>query len=467
LVEPIGSGGMGEVFRAEHLTLGCDVAVKILRPSEAASEAEGATRSRRFQREARTAASLRGSHVVQVMDHGIDAGTPFIVMELLRGQSLRARLGRVQRLDPLELGRVLVHVVRALERAHSRGVVHRDLKPENVFLVADDAGEIAKVLDFGIAKVTSPLAAPSRVTESGAILGTPSYMSPEQLRGRNVGSAADLWSLAVMAFEGLCGRPPFEGESLADLIIHISTGPVPIPSSLAEVPDGFDEWFARGVRRDPNERFGSARELAEAYLALLPEVPPELERWPAKDEDLPAPPLPLDAREAPSLDAAAPPRATLSEPVTGEIAPSPTPGADAPIAVPARRSSGAKLAVTLAAGATLGLLLWAARGESRGPEAVGSSSGDAQADDVAVTAAPSAKAPAPSVARPAAAPVGSGAASTNARTSASAVRLPTWAVSAGARAPRVAPPPRAATGSAQRDPAAPSATSELQRELAF
>jgi serine/threonine-protein kinase len=282
LIEPIGEGGMGRVFRAEHLTLGSDVAIKLLRPTDEA----GDVRRRRFVREARTAAALRGAHVVQILDHGVTEGTPFIVMELLRGDSLRARLTRDGHLSPAELGRVLVHVARALSRAHARGVVHRDLKPENVFLVDEEGMPSVKVLDFGVAKVQEKWAEASRVTASGAILGTPSYMSPEQLRGRNVDAAADLWSLATIAFECLCGRQPFEGDSLADLIVNISTGPIPSPSSFAEVPDGFDDWFARGVHRQPRERFGSARELAEAYLALLPDVPSELSSWAAEPEAL-------------------------------------------------------------------------------------------------------------------------------------------------------------------------------------
>ncbi len=316
LVAEIGSGGMGRVFLAEHLALGCEVAVKILRQADEGDDVRGA----RFEREARTAASLRGAHVVQVLDHGIDEGTPYIVMELLRGESLRARLEREARLDPLALARVLVHVARALGRAHARGVVHRDLKPENVFIVRDEAGETVKVLDFGIAKVDEKLVSKGRVTESGAILGTPLYMSPEQLRGRNVDGQADLWSLAVIAFECMCGRPPFEGDSLADLIVNISTGPVPVPSSVTAVPDGFDDWFARGIRRAPKERFGSAQELAEAYVALLDDVPSDLWVWPS-DVGIEGATTDLVAIESrPPVARGDLERETLAEPVTEDRA---------------------------------------------------------------------------------------------------------------------------------------------------
>ncbi|MBL8744468.1 MAG: serine/threonine protein kinase, partial [Myxococcales bacterium] len=309
LVAEIGSGGLGQVYLAEHLTLGCEVAVKLLRPAADGGDVRGT----RFEREARTAASLRGAHVVQVLDHGIDQGTPYIVMELLQGESLRARLDREGMLQPVALARVLVHVARALGRAHARGIVHRDLKPENVFIVREETGEHVKVLDFGIAKVDEKLAAKGRVTESGAILGTPVYMSPEQLRGRNVDGQADLWSLAVIAFECACGRPPFEGDSLADLIVNISTGPIPVPSSLAEVPDGFDEWFARGTRRSPDERFSSAQELAEAYVALLSDAPSDLATWPADPATGGSEP-PEDYRPLAELELE---RETLAEPTTG------------------------------------------------------------------------------------------------------------------------------------------------------
>ncbi len=307
---------MGQVFRARHLTLGCDVAIKLIRPSGG----EGGARMLRFEREARTAASLRSAHVVQVLDHGVDDDTAFIVMELLLGESLRDRLKRAARLSPLELGRLLTHLCRALERAHARGVVHRDLKPENVFLVADESGPTAKVLDFGIAKASDILAEPSAITESGAILGTPAYMSPEQLRGRHVDFAADVWSLAVIAFECLCARAPFTGASLADLIVHISTGPIPVPSTIAEVPEGFDDWFSRGVRREPRERFGSARELCEAYLALLPEVSAELMLWPEETTVSPLPATTPSERDQRG-EAADRSRATLAEPTTGSSAP--------------------------------------------------------------------------------------------------------------------------------------------------
>lgn len=257
---------MGSVWAAEHLVLNSQVAVKIIDSSIAQNqEALG-----RFLREAQAAAQLRSPHVVQTLDYGIESSVPFIAMELLEGESLAHRLDRVKRLSPEATAKILTEVGRAISKAHETGIVHRDLKPDNIYLVKNDDDEIAKVLDFGIAKATNPALGSSSQTRTGAILGTPYYMSPEQAEGnRSIDHRTDLWSLGVIAFECITGRKPFQSEALGDLILQICVKPIKKPSSIEQVPPAFDDWFAKAVQRDPALRFQSARELTTALRAAV------------------------------------------------------------------------------------------------------------------------------------------------------------------------------------------------------
>jgi len=260
---------MGSVWEGTHVTLGTHVAVKFI-DSEYAESPEARNR---FDNEARAAAKLRSKHVVEVYDHGVtDDGRPFIVMEYLRGEPLDKRLDRVQRLPAKETARMLMQVCRALSKAHAAGIVHRDLKPENVFLVWDDedGADVAKVVDFGIAKFTDNQLGNSSATRTGSVLGTPYYMSPEQARGlRSVDYRSDLWSVGVIAYRCIIGTLPFEGEAVGDLLVKLCTAPLPVPSQVApEVPPGFDAWFAKALTREPEGRFASASELAESLAAV-------------------------------------------------------------------------------------------------------------------------------------------------------------------------------------------------------
>jgi hypothetical protein len=257
---------MGSVWRAEHVELSTPAAVKLIDPT-IATRADALAR---FKREAQAAATLRSPHVVQILDYGVDQDIPYIAMELLEGESLAQRLERQGRLTPEVTATILTHVARAVGKAHEIDVIHRDLKPDNIFLVPYEDEELAKVLDFGIAKQreTGSLGGPE--TRTGALLGTPFYMSPEQASGRKeVDHRTDIWAMAVIAFECLTGQLPFADETLGGLVLAICTEPPPVPSSVAPVPAGFDQWFARGTAKDPDDRFQSAREQAAELCELV------------------------------------------------------------------------------------------------------------------------------------------------------------------------------------------------------
>jgi serine/threonine-protein kinase len=261
LVHQLGKGGMGSVWLAQHLTLHSPVAIKLI-DAQIANHPEALAR---FMREARAAAALRSPHVVQILDHGVDNGTPYIAMEVLEGESLATRLRKVGRLSPENTARILTHTGRAVARAHEAGVVHRDLKPDNIFLIENEEEELAKVLDFGIAKSTVVGFGMSAVadTRTGALMGTLHYMSPEQTEGvKSVDFRTDIWAMGVIAFECLVGRRPFEGEAVGALVLEICSRPLPVPSRMGAVPAGFDAWFARACARLPADRFPSAREAA-------------------------------------------------------------------------------------------------------------------------------------------------------------------------------------------------------------
>ena len=269
LVKLLGKGGMGSVWRAQHLTLASEVAVKIIKPEIAKNNGNAVAR---FLREAKAAAMLRSPHVVQVLDHGHDGDTAFIVMELLEGESLQERLSRRGALTPELCATVITHVSRAIGKAHEVGIVHRDLEPDNIFLVQNEDEIVAKVLDFGIAK-TSLMAlneTNSPDTQTGAVLGTPYYMSPEQATGqKEVDARSDLWALGVIAFECLIGARPYQSDSLGELVLQICARPAPVPSEHGDVPEGFDAWFLRSQQRDREERFQTAREMAAALKEVL------------------------------------------------------------------------------------------------------------------------------------------------------------------------------------------------------
>lgn len=276
LTKRLGSGGMGSVWRAYDLNLGAEVAVKLID----AALADSSEALARFRREAQAAASIRSTYVVQILDHGIDQGTPYIAMELLHGESLAQRIERLGALSREQTARLLGHVGRALSLAHEHGIVHRDMKPENIFLVREDDEDVGKVLDFGIARQRGGLADSGGLkTATGALLGTPYYMSPEQATGQAIDHRTDIWAFGAIACECLTGRRAFDAESLGALFHAICIAPLPVPSRFAAVPSGFDAWFARAAARDLMTRFQTIKEAADelrmicGFAAGRPSVP--------------------------------------------------------------------------------------------------------------------------------------------------------------------------------------------------
>jgi serine/threonine-protein kinase len=268
LIRMIGKGGMGSVWLAQHLTLQSEVAVKLI-DSQLANHPEARSR---FLREAQLAARIKSPHVVQMYDHGVSTdGRPYIAMEYLVGMSLRDRLHARTRMTLSETARLLSHLCRALAHAHEASLVHRDLKPENIFLARVGSDEIVKVLDFGVAKATDALADSGiDPTRTGALLGTPFYMSPEQAQGlKTVDYRTDLWAVGVVVFECITGKRPFGAEALGPLIGKILGGPIPVPSSTApdaRISRDVDAWMVRALARDPGARFASAKDLAESFM---------------------------------------------------------------------------------------------------------------------------------------------------------------------------------------------------------
>ncbi len=253
---------MGVVWQATDTRLDVPAAVKLMNPVLVRTREA----RERFLREARAAARVTGSHVVAVHDSDVDAltGVPYLAMELLRGESLAARLRRGP-LGYLQTRALLSDVVRALARAHRLGVVHRDLKPGNIFLATTDDGISAKILDFGIAK----LALADPLTDPYQLLGTPHYMSPEQIEdAQAVDHRADLWSLSLIVYECLTGQQAFPGHAPIQVLHKIALERPALASSIAAVPRGFDAWFDRGIRRDRAERYQSAQELFAAFAGL-------------------------------------------------------------------------------------------------------------------------------------------------------------------------------------------------------
>jgi serine/threonine protein kinase len=313
-----GHGGMGTVYEAVQESMGRPVAIKILR-AELANEPDVLVR---FHREAEAIATLRHPNIVAVTDFEQPAGeAPFYVMELLEGESLRARIARTGAQDAREVVTLVMQVLSALEAAHGAGIVHRDLKPDNVFVIQHADGTLqAKLLDFGVAKLMESDEY-TRLTATGVLLGTPSYMAPELLSGHAADPRSDLYAVGVTMYGALAARLPFRGKTTSELMRAVLSGsPEPLAHTRPELPQSLLAVIERAMALAPEERFASARAMREALIGVLPELAdvrgtrqPSLH--PPFDRPVSLPPSPkLDA-----IPVRAPPRAA-SAPVSEETA---------------------------------------------------------------------------------------------------------------------------------------------------
>lgn len=306
LEQLLGSGGMGDVYRAVNEHVGRPVAIKLLK-TEHTTNAQVVDR---FMREAKAANLVRHPNVVDVLDIGKDdSGTPFIVQELLAGEDLgQYVLRRGGKLELDEIVELLQPVLEALAEAHAQGVVHRDIKPENVFLANQGKARVPKLLDFGISKVR---ASNIRTTEVGEMMGTPAYMPPEQVTGaRAADPRSDVWAFGVMLFELASGRLPFEADNAPNLFYAIATQDAP---SLVDVDPSLSETLSKVVgrclRREPGDRYPSAAELARDLKHVVDGFEPEPTHRRSAVPPAIAPPATVESAptlEVPDLDVPAP-----------------------------------------------------------------------------------------------------------------------------------------------------------------
>jgi serine/threonine protein kinase len=266
LIDQLGKGGMGVVWKARSTALDVEVAVKLVRRSNSSSDS-----FKRMAREAHAAARLGHPAMATVLDFGATPdGDPYVVMELLRGESLGEVLGRERRVDPLRAVGTLLPIIDGLREAHDKGIVHRDLKPENLFISKAARGRLQpKVLDFGIAKLELPSDS-SRLTQDGTVLGSPGYFSPEQARGEtNLDFRTDIWSISVVLYELITGELPFNGPNYNALLMSILKD---TPTSIVAHGYGDEALWAivqKGLQRDRNKRWSSMWELGRALASWL------------------------------------------------------------------------------------------------------------------------------------------------------------------------------------------------------
>ena len=336
ITKEIGRGGMAAVYEAENVDIGKRVAVKIL----AAELITSRIVRERFIREARAAAAIRSPYICDVYDSGMFEERPFLVMELLEGESLYDLMTRVRQIDVETTVRITTHTARGLAKAHESNVVHRDLKPENIFLTKDEEGKlVVKIVDFGLAKFYEPTTADAqtvRLTREGALFGTPAYMSPEQAKGKGeVDHRADLWALGCIVYECLTAQTVWNVEQgVAMILAQIASAPLPRPTKLRpDLPPAFDAWFARALDRDPDKRYQTARELSDSLTKALLGGRGQVRAMSLSSDDEGMVVDELMANEAPPISG---PATYRSPPGPFEAPPAPVPP-PAPVAVPSQR----------------------------------------------------------------------------------------------------------------------------------
>ncbi|HZO11893.1 MAG TPA: serine/threonine-protein kinase, partial [Polyangiaceae bacterium] len=295
----LGRGAMGIVYEARHDRLERRFAIKVLR-AELASDADSCER---FEREARAAGRIGSVHIVGVYDSGEAEGLRYLVMEYLRGETLKAHYDRLAPLPPRTLVPIVAQLLDGLAAAHDAGIVHRDVKPENVYLVdggrSEELGPLVKIVDFGVSKFRD-VGAGALKSRTGVVLGTPHYMAPEQARGlRDVDRRADVFSVGVLLYEGLSGRRPFSAPNVNQLLFKIALEDVPpIEERMPDIDPALAAIVARATARSPDARYQSARLFAADLRAWLRGEPIEQPRDEAPREEPPSEIIDEETRDA-------------------------------------------------------------------------------------------------------------------------------------------------------------------------
>jgi eukaryotic-like serine/threonine-protein kinase len=284
----LGKGAMGLVYDGLDPNLNRRVAIKTILTRKLDAEAARMI-SVRFEREVRAVARLNHRNIVQVYDFGAEDDLAYIVMEHIQGKELKDYFDAGERFDLKTTFRLMIELLDALEFAHEAGIVHRDIKPGNVMV---DAGGHAKLTDFGVARVTEP-GDQADATRAGALVGTPSYMSPEQIQGQTVDRRTDIFSAGIIFYQFLTGQKPFEGNQFVLQQKIVMEDPV-WPSAIVQVPPEFDRVIARALAKDVEQRYQSARSFADALKRILAGKPPE------DPNEVLARPLPAAPPAAPS-----------------------------------------------------------------------------------------------------------------------------------------------------------------------